>query len=209
MLRPLIPPDGVVLDVGAHAGQYAKLFARLVPRGLVLACEPGTYARTILRAAIRLNGLRQVAILPFGLGDRAGVNRLSIPVKRSGSYGFGLSYMGRDDGKWPVEIEAVPVVTLDGLAETLELRRLDFIKADIEGFERRFLEGARQTLARFRPALLLELNDAYLSRAGDTLEETWQMLAGLGYRAFEPGAERKPVPAPRNGDVLWLPGPVT
>ena len=42
-LSQLINSNSVILDVGSHAGQFAKLFARLAPRGHVYAFEPGTY----------------------------------------------------------------------------------------------------------------------------------------------------------------------
>ena len=106
-MRTVIPEDGVVFDVGAHAGQFAKLFARLAPRGFIYAFEPGSYARFILRIALRLNGIGNVAVLPLALGDRSGVALLTVPVKRSGSYGFGLSHLGHDDGRRTAETEAV------------------------------------------------------------------------------------------------------
>src|SRR5579862_5528537 len=65
LLRPLISFDAVVLDVGAHAGQYAKLFSRLAPHGRVYAIEPQSYARRILRAAIAVNRLKNVTVLPL------------------------------------------------------------------------------------------------------------------------------------------------
>ncbi|HXP30433.1 MAG TPA: FkbM family methyltransferase [Stellaceae bacterium] len=207
LLRPLIAEDAVIFDVGAHAGQFAKLFARLAPKGMVFAFEPGSYARAILRTAVRLNRLGNVAILPLALGERCGVAMLSVPVKRSGSYGFGLSHLGRDDGARPVEVEAVAVATLDAVADALALERLDFIKADIEGFELRLLRGAAATLRRLKPALLLEMNAAHLARAGDTLDEAWRFLLELGYQPYEAGTSAKPAPitALREGDVLWLP----
>jgi FkbM family methyltransferase len=204
LLRTLVPADGVVFDVGAHAGQFAKLFARLAPRGFVYAFEPGTYARTILRCAVRLNGLRNVAVLPFALGDRGGVALLTVPVKRSGSYGFGLSHLGSTETR-PAEVEAVAVATLDDAAAALGITRLDLVKADIEGFELRLVLGARATLARFRPALLLELDDTHLARAGDTLAAAWETLTALGYRPVTATPERTPLTAPTGGDVLWLP----
>jgi FkbM family methyltransferase len=205
VLRPLVPEDGVVFDVGAHAGRFAKLFAGLAPRGTVYAVEPGTYARGILRVAMRLNRLDNVVILPFGLADAPGIATLTVPVKRSGSYGYGLSHMGKHPGG-KAEIELVPVATLDAVADALKLERLDFLKADIEGFEYRMALGGRATLARFRPALLLEMNHDYMARAGDKLETLWQMLLDMGYRPHAPTVARTPHAAPFQGDVLWLPG---
>jgi FkbM family methyltransferase len=203
-LRRVIPPDAVVIDIGAHAGQFTKLFAKLAPRGHVYAVEPGHYARVILRTALCLNRVGNVTVLPLALGERSGVATLTVPVKRSGSYGFGLSHLG-DSGDGAAELELVPLATLDDVAAALALQRIDFVKADIEGYELRLVQGARATLARFRPALLIELDPTRLARAGDSLDALWNELVALGYRACEPTAAQTPLAAPRGGDVLWLP----
>jgi FkbM family methyltransferase len=202
--KSLIPQDGVVFDVGAHAGQFAKLFARLAPRGTVYAMEPGSYARAILRTAVACNFLSNIAVMPLALGTEPGIATLTIPVKKGG-YGFGLSHLGTSDASRKSEAEIIPVTTLDALVASLNLTRLDFIKADIEGFELRFIEGARHTITRFRPALFLELDDRFLPRAGDSLQAAWQTLTQLGYRAYEPTETRVPLMQAHNGDVLWLP----
>lgn len=205
LLAPLIPEDAVVFDVGAHAGQYTKLFARLARRGRVYAIEPQSYALRILRTAICFNRLRNIEILPLALGAAPSATTLTIPVKRSGSYGFGLAHLGPHTRGGAAETESVAVTTLDALATTLGLTRLDFIKADIEGWEQAMAEGGRATLARFKPALLIELNEEHLNRAGGSVATLWRMLSDLGYRAYEGNVAAAPLDAPCEGDVLWLP----
>jgi precorrin-6B methylase 2 len=68
----LVPSASVVFDVGAHAGQYTKLFANAAAGGRVYAVEPGSYARSILRAIVWLHRLTNVAILPMALGADSG-----------------------------------------------------------------------------------------------------------------------------------------
>ncbi len=205
MLRRVIPPDGVVFDVGAHAGQFTKLFAKLAPEGRIYAFEPGSYARIILRAAVRANRLGNVQIVPLALGERSGVAVLTVPVKRSGSYGFGLAHLDDGGGEGAAEQELVGLATLDEAAAALPLERLDFIKADIEGYELRLIRGARKTLQRFKPALLIEFDATRLARAGDSIESIWNELLALGYHPCEPSAAQTPLAKPGGGDVLWLP----
>src|SRR5579872_3478853 len=207
LFRRMIPEDGVVLDVGAHAGQYAKIFSRLAPRGQVYAFEPGSYARSILRVALALNRCRNVAVVPLALGAREGTEILTLPVKRPGSYGFGLAHFGPETRFATVERETVAVSTIDRMTELLGLTRLDFIKADIEGWELQLVRGGEQTIRRFRPAMLLELNAQALARAGDDLETAFAAINGLGYRpsVIDVTGASTPVAAPRTGDIWWLP----
>jgi FkbM family methyltransferase len=207
-LARCVPRDGVVLDVGAHAGQFTKLLSRLACDGRVYSVEPGSYARAILRAAIWARRLDNVAVVPVALGAAQRLQRLNIPVKASGAMGFGLSHFGAAESRWPrVATELVAQTTIDDLVVTLALDRLDFIKADIEGGELRMLEGARNSLERFHPCLLLELTEAHLGRADDTLAEAFAFLDARGYRAFviEPNGAFAPVTAPREGDLWFFP----
>ena len=193
-----LPPDAVVFDVGAHAGQFAKLFAGLVPRGQVYAFEPGSYARAILERMVTLRRLANVEVVPFGLSNAPGESVLSVPLKRSGSFGFGLSHFGtaQDDGRarWR---ETVALTTLDRFVAERGVARLDFIKADVEGWEIAMLQGAAQSLARFRPAMLLELVEAHLARAGTRPDQAWDMLLPLGYQAWRVLGADELEPAPR------------
>lgn len=206
LFRRLIPPDGVVVDVGAHAGQFTKLFARCAVSGRVFAVEPSAYARSILSTVLRLHRLRNVTIVPVALGADRRKSLLSTPIKGSGSRGFGLAHLGEpNDLGHGLAIEPVIETTLDALAAEFRLERLDFVKADIEGSEMRLLVGARETIGRFRPRLLVELNDAHLARAGDTMAEAFALLSQLDYRAFTLGSGGRLEPAsPGAAGDFWF-----
>jgi hypothetical protein len=49
----------------------------------------------------------------------------------------------------------IEVTTIDVFVEENNLTRVDFIKADIEGYERYMLEGAKETLKKFAPKLAI------------------------------------------------------
>jgi FkbM family methyltransferase len=204
----LVPPDGIVFDIGAHAGQYTKLFARAARHGQVYAFEPASYARSILHPVVWFHGLSNVAVIPVALGSEPGLDTLTIPVKDSGSFGFGLSHLGRPSARWhAVATEVVALATIDGVVNSLGLDRLDLVKADVEGWELRLLKGGETTLKRLRPRLLLELNGAALARAGDGLGEAFAFLAAHGYRAFrhDPQTDLVPITSPTDGDFWFIP----
>jgi FkbM family methyltransferase len=208
LFRRYVPHDGVVCDVGAHAGQFAKLFAGIARDGKVYAVEPGGYALSILRRVMALHRLTNVEIVAAGLSDGARAETLHVPVKRSGSMGYGLSHLGAESRA--SASETVTLTTLDAFAAEKQLAQLDFIKADIEGWEMRMLAGGKAAIARFRPALLLEVQAAHLARTGDTPADIWRFFAPLGYEAqlvLPEGSGIRLAPAPEacEGDVLWAP----
>lgn len=216
VLRRLVPEDGVVFDVGGHAGQFAKLFAALAPEGHVYVFEPGSYALSVLRPAVRFNRLSNVTILPCALSDAPGEAPLSVPVKPSGSVGFGLSHVGAGQGGPPdapgadrsyVE-EIIRLRTLDEVVRTERIGRVDFVKADIEGWEMRMLAGAETVLSELRPVLMLEVVDRFLARAGDGTAALFGHLRERGYRPAAIDTRDgtlSELPGPRDGDIIFVP----
>jgi FkbM family methyltransferase len=204
VFRPHIARDAVVFDVGAHAGQFSKLFARLAPQGRVFAFEPSVYARSILKPALAWNRLAHVEIVPMGLSDADGSLVLHTPIKKRGGVGFGLAHLGDAQDARPSMTQTVNLTTLDGFFARSGAGRLDFIKADVEGWEAHVLRGGRETLAAQRPVLFLEVVESSLARAGSSPGEIWDRLTPLGYRALK-APDFTPVDAfDGGGDYLFV-----
>ena len=148
ILKEYITEDAIVFDVGGHSGQFAKLFSRLANKGQVFSFEPASYARGMLYSMVGLKKLHNVSIMPYGLGEQQGTFTLNIPIKESGSIGFGLSFVGEASSlKHDIYEEQVNIATIDDTVSLLGLNKVDFIKADIEGYEFSMLLGAKDTLS--------------------------------------------------------------
>lgn len=184
LFAPMIAKDATIADVGAHAGQFSKMFARLAPEGRVFAFEPAPYARAVLAPALQWNRFDRVTVEPYGLSDAPGHFTLSTPLKRGrAEVGYGLAHLGTDDDPRPMRTETIEVRTLDAFADAKKLTRLDFLKADVEGWEARMLQGGQKTLAALKPLLFLEIVQSSLARANSKAEDIFAMLAPLGYSA--------------------------
>ncbi len=197
-LRPLLPRDGIALDIGAHGGQVTRLLADLLPQGQVVAVEPSSYARSVLRLNLLVRPRPNVTVVATALGREPGVAVLATPVKRAGAMGYGAASLAPAPARRAVR-ELVPVMPLDALVAAMELPRLHLMKIDVEGYETAILQGALGTLRRFRPALVLELARDRLERAGSSPDELWDLLLSLGY-----AAEALPGPRPERSDGDWL-----
>ncbi len=200
-----LPRDGVAIDAGAHGGQVTRLLCGIAPDGFVVAVEPSGYTRSILRAALWLRRCRNAVVFAAALGSTFGTMLIRTPLKRRGDMGYGLANLV-DGGAHSIS-EPVALVTLDSLAAQLGLTRVDFIKADIEGFEAELIRGAHHVLKTFRPAVYLEMNDEFLRRAGSSRAALWADLVELGFTPHDAtGRTAKPLAstAPAD-DVLWLP----
>src|SRR6185437_3472168 len=108
---------------------------------------------------------------------------LHTPIKKRGELGFGLAHLGDDTGTRATQEQTIRLTTMDGFAAERGLTRLDFIKADVEGWELHALKGGVRTLSTFKPALFLEVVASSLARAGARPDDVWTLLGPLGYRA--------------------------
>ena len=145
----------VAIDIGASLGEWTVPLARAVGEGgQVLACEPAPHAAKALEATLDANGLRQAAVVRCAVGDRNGRAEFSVPVITSARTDTGTARIGA--ARPGHEALSVQLNSLDSLAAERSLDRVDLIKIDVEGHERQVLDGANATLARCRPALVIE-----------------------------------------------------
>jgi len=143
-----VRPGDVVLDCGAHVGGFTRKALRAGARKVV-AIEPAPMALECLRRNVAEEKCKDcVLVVPKGVWDRDDVLVMS---NRDGLEGSFVS------GRTPVAAQAtgLPVTTIDKLSAELALERVDFIKMDIERAEGRALEGAKETLRKYRPRLAL------------------------------------------------------
>jgi hypothetical protein len=70
---------------------------------------------------------------------------------------------------------------IDDVVRELALSRVDVIKVDAEGAEYLVLRGARETLRRFHPKLVMEVVPAQLASLNATVEDLVSLMNELGY----------------------------
>jgi FkbM family methyltransferase len=178
-LGRMLRPGDVFVDVGANAGLYTLFAAAAVgPSGRVIACEPSGREQARLRANLALNDFPQVELVKAALGDAPGTASLRLAERYlAGHNSMFLTPPGA------VREEVVTVTTLDRVLATAA--RCDCVKIDVEGAELRVLRGGADTLARFRPKLLIEFNPETLAAADTSAAEVAGWLGARGYRLFE------------------------
>ena len=146
-LFQIVQPGQVVIDVGANIGTHTVPLAKKVTQsGLVLAFEPQRQAFNYLTANLVVNNLLHVAAYQKAVGDTEGV--LHVPLRDPNlAFNFGAVNLEEETDGEPVD-----VLTLDHFG----LERVNLIKVDVEGMERKVLEGAAATIKRARPVLFVE-----------------------------------------------------
>jgi FkbM family methyltransferase len=179
-LRRLIRPGDIVFDIGANAGFFTLIAARLTgPSGRCVAFDPSPDNYQSVREQLELNDLntycsaRQEAI-----GSTTGTASFSFAKP-----GSPQGHLG-DAGNGEQSI-TVRVVTLDSLRD--ELGTPNFIKLDVEGAEVGVLDGAADLLrAAAKPTWLIELHGPECERG------VRERLSAAGYSFFD--LDDQPIP---------------
>jgi FkbM family methyltransferase len=148
LLDELLAPGGTAVDVGANQGFFAFAFSRIADR--VEAFEPNPdyarFARRMLRGRARVH---EVA-----LSNACGTADFFIPVSNKKVVMHLAGNLKAPSPQHPDALRLkVEMRTLDSYA----FRDVRIVKVDVEGCETEVLEGARQTILRDRPVLIVEL----------------------------------------------------
>ena len=140
-----VEPDDIVIDAGSWIGDFAAYAS--VMGATTYAFEPVDSTFAILEKTAELNG--RIIPVKKGLSNE----NVSRKIFVNDAMSSGNSFIANADHA--DESLTVETTTIDDFVRENHLPRVDFIKADIEGFERHMLAGAQDTLARFAPKLAL------------------------------------------------------
>ena len=165
-------------DVGANVGFFSMIAARLVgPAGTVVSFEPLAQSANQVRYNAALNHFAHVSVLAVALGDTDREARLLVSAQSAWCRLEGLGSQPSD----LVGETTVPLKRLDSLLAEGALKAPDVMKVDVEGAEVMVLAGARETLRKWRPVLLIDLHGTNAAVAG--------LLRELDYRCRVIGSD--------------------
>lgn len=167
----------VALDIGANVGHHTLYLASFCAE--VHAFEPYAAVAQCLDEKIERNRLAHVHVHRVGLGDSD--QELDFFAPRGINTGTG-SFVAQHEVENNEAIGRLRLVQADRYIEALRLARVDLIKLDVEGFELQVLRGLRDSLARYRPLVMMELSDSV--RFGMTDAIALMALFPPGYEAL-------------------------
>ena len=189
VFRTVLSAGCVAVDVGANVGWHTLLMARLVGEGgRVIAAEANPSVRARLVDHLRMNGMRNVDIIPHAIGDVEG--RVDFHASDAGDLGAGDGHVVAGGGKGGIDVISVDMRPLDTIVEAMRVERVDLIKIDVEGFEWPVLKGAEGTISKFRPHVVFEYIDEYSDRGGGTPQMLAAFFGKYGYRLVAVGRQR-------------------
>lgn len=128
------------VDCGAYIGESALIFEKEYNPNKIYSFEPILDNYKLLTENIKINNLKKVIAIQKGVGEK------STTIK---FVSLGVSSFISEKGD--VEMD---IISIDEYVEKNNLS-VGLIKMDIEGYELKALEGAKKTIKKFKPILLI------------------------------------------------------
>jgi len=170
----------VVIDLGAFNGRHTLLYSKDVGQeGTVVSVEASQLNYIKLLNIIDEFRLSNVVPMNLGVHNKNGIEKFNTTNDFQGAASTFFTDVSVE------KTQLTSVITLDTLVKMLDLKKVDFIKSDIEGAEIEAFEGAEQTLAMCNHVAI----GSYHIRGGEpTAERIEKILKKSGMEVCtEPG----------------------
>jgi FkbM family methyltransferase len=172
-----IEKETTVLDIGANFGQMSLLFSNKVgENGYVYSFEANDFIYQALCHTIEANGRNNIRPIFGAVHDKAG-ETLIFPepdFKTFQSYGsYGIDYNNPSFGK---EIQSI---SIDSFHFELPV---SLIKIDIQGGDLHAMQGAINTIQRFRMPIIFEYEYQFEEKYNYSFQEYVDFVTSIDYK---------------------------
>ncbi len=155
-VKEVLSQDAVFMDVGSNVGAYLYILENHLSPENIFAFEPNSQ---LFRRLKRL--FPKVQLFSVALSDVSTVAEFKIPIingEKVHTRGT-LQTSIKEKNEEKTIVQRAEVKPLDDL--DLNLKNLDFIKIDVEGNEMQTLRGARKTVEKYKPILMVEMEQRH------------------------------------------------
>lgn len=166
----------VFFDVGANMGEWTEELLKLNPSAKGILMEPNPDCNETLMA--KFENKNNIEILDFACSDVAG--NAFFFAESGGGETSSLSGVGSYGAR---QIE-VKVTTIDDVVLIKNIRHIDYLKIDVEGFDFHVLRGAKNSLEKGMIDIIqFEYNRTWRQN-GSTLSYAISYLEKFGYKTY-------------------------
>ena len=183
-IKEILTKNSVFMDVGANVGAYLYTLENHLKPENIYAFEPN---QQLFKRLKRL--FPKVNLFSLALSDVSTIAEFKIPVingEKVHTRGT-LQTSIKEKNEEKTILQKVEVKPLDDLvfdegyieqdrnAQTnkFNLKKLDFIKIDVEGNEMQTLRGAKKTIEKFKPILMVEMEQRHHK------ENLWTLISEI------------------------------
>jgi FkbM family methyltransferase len=163
------------MDIGSNVG-LRSVYSLSTSRNTILI-DPNPEVNKITKSMIELNGFKNYSVEQIGLSDSEIGGELKFYISSSAYMSsFNKEHAAQD--KIVGEI-IIPVTSIDKYIASKPEVKPGILKIDVEGFEMNVLKGAKNTLEKYKPAIVIEILDM-----GENRNAIVDYLAQFSYKPY-------------------------
>lgn len=197
-LYSLMKKGQVIFDVGTNIGETLLNFARLTgEQGYVYGFEPDQENYNNARKNISLNNFTNIHVFQQAVSDK----KETVKLYCIEPHNRGMNRILEPEHEKHGQFTILETTTLDSIVLQNNIKRVDVMKIDIEGYEMHAIRGAMEMLKRFKPVLFIEVGYTRLINNKTSPNQLMKILEDLGYNIFHSETEQK---ITRNYDFSYL-----
>lgn len=181
VLKEYLSTGDTFIDIGANHGSFSIVASKLVGNnGQIIAIEPQPELASAIDQSLRSNDYAPFIIFKVACSDRNGKEIFYVPKSTSGSAGLFKKFSATS----PANKLEVELIKFDELVNKIKFKGKVFIKLDIEGSEVNFLKGAKSTLDKYKPNIMIEINPYAMKAAKTNIIDFILLLENMGYSEY-------------------------
>ena len=170
-LKRNLTNESILIDVGSNYGWHSIFNSKICSK--IYSFEPQKIMYDIQLENLNNNNIFNVELFNCALGDKNETKSMSPINYNSNSINIGdLSVgLGGDD----IEIKTI---------DNFNIKNVNFIKIDVQGYEKYVLLGGEKTISEFRPIIIIEIENHHLMKFNYRSEDLFKLLRDLNYEIF-------------------------
>lgn len=167
-----MPSNGTFIDIGANIGEYSLVISKN-KNAISYAFEPVNKTITLMKKNVEINNLNnKIKLHKIILSDNDGSEKITTNL-------FGRNHISNRNNK---NSKTVKSQRLDSFIKEKNMKNIDFIKIDVEGAEIKVLKGAIESIKKFKPKVIIEINNNHLKKFNSSSKEIFKIFNSLNYK---------------------------
>ncbi|KAB8033349.1 FkbM family methyltransferase [Fluviispira multicolorata] len=155
ILEYISSEDSVFIDIGANIGIFSIMMANKFPKMSIYSFEPEPDAFNCLNNTIKKNNIKNVNLNKHAISNKISQEKFYYDSRNHGGHSLDPQSI-IDEGSLISHSLNVNIETLDHFIGQNCIPKIDIIKIDVQRHEDKVLEGAINSIQKFRPILLIE-----------------------------------------------------
>jgi len=168
-----ITENDVFIDVGSNYGWHSLLASKKCKR--VYSFEPQKEICNIQELNIKQNNIKNIELFNIGLG-----NENTSSFMPCVDYSLTAININFGDQSISTSGNEISIKKLDSIIN----EKINYIKIDVQGYEKFVLEGARNLINEYHPILIVEFESFQLAKFSYTASDLFNYLKRLNYKGY-------------------------